>query len=92
MDIIVTYEGDTLSLKSNNSEIDRATVIHAEYNENEILTGVKIYFVDFSSESMSAEIDNIEISEGDKIFVWNAVSDENGHAMIPLSEVFMLNK
>ena len=90
MKVTVEYdvESNTLSLTSADPEIDKVTVIRAVYDEDGALTGVRLYTAVF--ENMSSEITDITISENEKIFVWRDFSDNNGGAMTPLSEVFML--
>ena len=90
--VTVEYDADsnTLSLKSASAETDKATVIQAAYDTDGKVINVKLYTVDFSGGNLSAKIDNIKISENEKIFVWQSVSDDSKISMIPLSDVFTL--
>ena len=52
------------------------------------MTAVKIYPLSFG-DADTAKISEIDISENERIFVWQKNKD-NGTTMIPLSEVFVI--
>ena len=90
-EISLSYDADsrTLVLKKNyGAEYSDADVIKAAYDAEGNMTAVKIYPLSFG-DADTAKISEIDISENERIFVWQKNKD-NGTTMIPLSEVFVI--
>lgn len=81
--VSVSYDNNTLIVTANDTSIKSAVVIKAEYSNN-IMDNVKIYPITFTDNK--ALIEDIEITENARVYVWN--STDGGNGIKPLSSVF----
>ena len=78
-------ETNTLTLTAPDDKVTSVVAIKASYTSTGVMDSVKIYPLTFAN--LTAEVKDIEITENDKVYVWDTIE-----GMKPLSDIFTLSE